>query len=231
MKFSASGGASLVPVLQKSIVYKHLDLQTIKKIAQKTVLRNVGKGTVIFREQEICSHFHLVVNGLVKVYVTSTNGTRMTYLMAQAGEPLNLIAPFDDTPRQTAAQAMKDTVIAEMSRQDLLSLAAVSPVLVKNIVTILGRAIDSANSRIIDMMEKKVDERLFRALYSLYQKFGSPLNFTSMELANLVGTTTESVLRAMGRLKKQGIVTSSRGRVDVIDPKALERYGIESLWI
>lgn len=221
----------LVPILQNSIVYAQLSREAVIEIAEKSMLRTVEKGEYIFREQDACSHFYIVAKGLVKVYVTSTNGARMTYLIARKGEPLNLIAPFDETPRQTVAQAMEKSVVVELPKKDFLSLAASSPQVVTNVVAILRRAIDSANSRIIDMMEKKVDERLFRALYSLHQKFGSPLNFTSLELANLVGTTTESVLRSMGRLKKQGVVESSRGRVDIINPEVLERYGTDSLWI
>ncbi len=218
-------------ILENSIVFSRLDKTILAKTAKKTRLRTVEKGEYIFREQEECDHFLMVAKGLVKVYVTSSSGARMTYLIAREGEPLNLIAPFDASPRPTVARAMGDAVIAQMPKEDFLNAALSSPQIMSTVVAILGRAIDSANSRIIDMMEKKVDERLFRALFSLYRKFGSPLNFTSHELAGLVGTTTESILRSMGRLKKQSIIDSSRGRVEIKDPKALEKYGIDSLWI
>ncbi len=218
-------------LIKNSIVYENLDKGAVDRIVVKTVLQTVDKGHHVFRGQEECTHFYMVANGLVKVYASSTNGTRMTYLLAGKGEPLNLITPFVPKPRQLTAEALKQSVIAGVANDDFLAIAADYPKLVANIVAILGNAIDSANSRIIDMMEKKVDERLFRALYSLYHKFGSPLNFTSLELANLVGATTESVIRSMGRLKRAKVIESTRGRVTILDPGALERYGIDSLWI
>ena len=96
---------------------------------------------------------------------------------------------------------------------------------------ILGQAIDSANSRIIDMFEKPVELRLMKVLHTLYRKFGNPIPFTSFELAELAGTTTESALRAMGRLRREGLVRSQRGEVHILNVPELERHCEETLWV
>jgi CRP-like cAMP-binding protein len=83
----------------------------------------------------------------------------------------------------------------------------------------------------IDMLEKRVDQRLLRVLHTLYQKFGHTLHFTSTELAELAGTTTESTLRAMGRLRKMGIVESGRAEVRIMRSEAFQDPGSETFWL
>ena len=95
----------------------------------------------------------------------------------------------------------------------------------QNIIVILGRAVDSANSRILDMMEMRVEQRLLRVLLTLYRKFGKTLDFTSIELAEMAGTTTESTLRVMARLRQSEIVETRRGRIQILRAEHLERVG------
>ncbi len=221
----------LVTLLSKSLVFYGLENAEIQSIALKASVQVFKKGECVFKEQDACNYFYIVAEGLIKVFTTSPNGTRVTYLIAQAGEPINLIAPFTQNLRPVVAEALKESSLIKIKTDDFLEFALKKIKVITNIIGILGQALDSSNSRIIDMMEKKVEQRLFRALYSLYQKFGTPLKFTSLELSNLIGATTESTLRSISILKQEGIIKTSRGKIDVLKPKELEQYDVESLWI
>ena len=126
---------------------------------------------------------------------------------------------------------MQDSVVACVPRTEFVEFALANPVLLANIMTILGKAIDSANSRIVDMVEKRVEERVVRVLTTLFEKFGAEIKLTSGELAELAGTTTESTLRTMARLRSLGIVESRRGRVRIISPTSLRNLEDDPLWV
>jgi CRP-like cAMP-binding protein len=126
---------------------------------------------------------------------------------------------------------MEEAAVARIKREDFVSFVFKYPSVAVNIISILGNAVDSANSRIIDMMEKRVEQRLIKVLYTLYKKFGLSLRFTSSELAELAGTTTESTLRAMGRLRELGIIQSGRGEINILEPLQLECLSSETLWV
>jgi DNA-binding IscR family transcriptional regulator len=68
-------------------------------------------------------------------------------------------------------------------------------------------------------------------LLTLYRKFGKTLDFTSIELAEMAGTTTESTLRVMARLRQSEIVQTRRGQIQILQVEHLERAGSESMWI
>ena len=220
-----------VAFFSRALGFEGLTQGQLEEIAEAAFSTRFVKGEIIFDQNDRCERFHAVAKGLVKVSICSPSGFRMTYLIARPGEPLNLVGPFIGSPRTLSAQAMEDCVVVCMKRQDFTDMVFKNPVLITNIISILGHALDSANSRMIDMLEKRVDQRLLRVLYTLNKKFGAVLNFTSSELAELAGTTGESTLRAMGRLRKMGIVETGRGVVRIVEPDKLENLGSDTFWL
>jgi len=223
--------AERVDLFKNTLGFEGLGDDHIKEIAALAFAKRFAKGDSIFYQDEPCEFLHVVAQGLVKVSICSFSGSRITYLLADRGEPLNLVGPFTGSPRFISAEALEETVVMHVNREDFLSFAIKNPVVIVNIVSILGAAIDSANGRIIDMIEKPVEQRLLKVLYTLYEKFGHTLKFTGTELAELAGTTTESTLRAMARLRKRGIITSSRGEVIIVKPAKLKHLSDDTLWV
>ena len=223
--------AERVDLFKNTLGFEGLGDDQIEEIAALAFTRFFAKGDNIFSQDEPCEFFHVVSRGLVKVHIRSFSGRRITYLLAGRGEPLNLVGPFTGSPRFISAEALEEAIVAHVKREDFLSFAVKNPALIINIISILGSAIDSANRRIIDMIEKPVEQRLLKVLYTLYEKFGDILKFTSNELAELAGTTPESTLRAMSRLRKRGIITSGRGEVSIVRPDQLKHLHDETLWV
>jgi len=201
------------------------------EIARLAFTRSCSKGESIFTPLDPSCHFYLVKVGLVKVSIYSGSGFKLTYLLAEHGEPLNLVSPFTCSLRSTAAEALSDVCLLCVRQKDFLPFVMQHPQLIINAISILGKAVDSANMRIIDLIEKRVEDRLARVLYTLYSKYGSPVNFTSYEMAALTGTTPESILRALGSLREKGIISSERGHTHILDPAALLPPEKETLWL
>jgi len=168
---------------------------------------------------------------LIRVSKYSALGKRLTYLLAGPGEPINLVGPFTGAPRAYVAEAALDSTILSVKRKDFLAFAFANHQLIINTIGILGYAVDSSNTRILDMLEKKVIQRLKRVLYTLSQKFGPTLNFTAVEVAELASTTTESSLRVLTDLRNNGIIGKSRGQIHILKPEALSDAEGEDLWI
>lgn len=223
--------AERVDLFKNTLGFEGLGDDQIKQIAGLAFAKRFVKGDSIFYQDEPCEFYHVVARGLVKVSICSFSGSRITYLLADRGEPLNLVGPFTGSQRFLSAEALEEAIVVHVNREDFLSFAMKNPVVIINTISILGSAIDSANGRIIDMIEKPVEQRLLKVLYTLYEKFGNELKFTSNELAELAGTTTESTLRAMGRLRKRGIITSGRGEVSITNPAKLKHLSDETLWV
>ena len=218
-------------LLRRCPVFQGLEESELAGIEPCVKIHAFAKGHPIFSQASPCTAFLLVAEGLVKVSIGSASGKQITYLIAEQGEPINLIGPFTGLPRLLAAYALSNARVASIPQHSFLSFVYAHPKVIPNIMRILGQAIDSANGRIIDMLEKPVDLRVRKVLHTLYLKFGNPIPFTSFELADLAGTTPESALRAMARLRQAGVVRSRRGEVFILDVPEIEDACEETLWV
>ncbi len=220
-----------IAFISRAAIFKGLSEQARKNFADLAVSIRYAKNEIVFHSHEPCSSFVLVEHGLIRVSRYSALGKRLTYLLAGPGEPINLVGPFTGAPRAYVAEAALDSTILSVKRKDFLAFAFANHQLVINIIGILGYAVDSSNTRILDMLEKKVVQRLKRVLYTLAQKFGPTLNFTAAEIAELASTTTESSLRVLTDLRHNGIIGKSRGQIHILKPEALSDAEAEDLWI
>jgi CRP-like cAMP-binding protein len=85
----------------------------------------------------------------------------------------------------------------------------------------LGGRLRDAQGRLKDLAGERVEQRLSSVLLMLSAKLGLTLPFTRQEIADMVGTTTETAIRVMSHLKDRGIIRSVRGKVIILDEEKL----------
>jgi CRP-like cAMP-binding protein len=220
-----------IALFSQAPLFRELSPKARTDLAEIAASKNYLKNEVVFQSQEPCNAFSIVEQGLVRVSRYSATGKRLTYLLAGPGEPLNLVGPFTGNPRDYVAEASTEACIVFIDRKAFIQFAFDHPRLIINIIDILGQAVDSSNSRILDMLDKKVIQRLKRVLHTLSGKFGPVLNFTAMEIADLASTTTESALRVLSDLRQEGIIEKGRGQITILKPEALIDPESDNLWI
>ena len=220
-----------IQILRTILEVEDVTLNQLEEIARRSIIRNYSKKEAIFDRGERCEFFYVVIDGLVKVSMYGSTGSKITYLLAGRGEPINLVGPFTGKPRYLSAESLNNARVLLLKRDDFLAYVYQHPTVIANIMTMLGNAIDSSNDKILDMIEKRVEQRLMKVLYTLQKKFGQRLRFTSSDFAELAGTTIESTLRAMAQFRKQGMIKSNRGEVIILDVEQMENQGCETYWV
>jgi CRP/FNR family transcriptional regulator, nitrogen oxide reductase regulator len=221
----------IVGLLSETTYFSELSPQCLYDVATRMRVEHFPKHARIFQANDPCRFFYLVAEGLARVSICSSEGHRLTYLLAVRGEALNLAGPFSDIPRAITAEAVTDTSLVLLERNYFNRLAFQNPDMFTTIINTMGNAVDSANSRILDMVGKNVDQRLQRILHTLHRKFGSPLAFTSTEIAEMICTTTESTLRALSKLRRRGILETGRRNIRILQPEALVQSDMETVWL
>jgi CRP-like cAMP-binding protein len=151
----------------------------------------------------------------------NTRYNNMSRVTAIRNIRLNLVGPITGGARNNSAEVLKDATLMRIKRQDFYDFAFKHQQLIINIIDLNGRVIDSSNSRFLDMVDRKVTERIGRILLSLVDKFGPNINFSAMEISELAGTTTETTFRVLGELRKKGIIERKRRQIRVVNFDAL----------
>lgn len=212
---------SRVDILRRSLIFSSLNEDELTELAGLAVERSLSQGEFIFWDGDAPDWFYMVAEGKVKVLKHSSLGKEFIIAFFGPGEMFGEVAVFENRPYPASAQAVAETKVLGIRRQDFLSFLAHRSEVALRIISVLGGRLRDAQSRLRDLAGERVEQRLASVLLMLSVKLGLTLPFTRQELADMVGTTTETAIRVMGHLKDRGIIRSVRGKVIILDKEKL----------
>jgi CRP-like cAMP-binding protein len=210
-----------VEIFRRSTLFSCLGTGELEQLTPVANFRHCSKDEIIFRQGDPPTFLYLVASGKVKQYKVSRPGKAFTASIMSSGDPLNAVSLFGAKAFFVSAQAMVETTLLTVPRHEFLSFVDKYPIVVTRLVYLLGRVVNSAWERLTDFAGEMTCQRVFNMIYMLYFKFGSTIPVTKEGIADMTGTTTETTIRILARLKKLGVIDSKRGRIIVLDESKL----------
>ncbi len=216
--------AEKIKIIKQSPIFTSLNDAELAALTKITVEQHYAPGEIIFFEGDAPEWFYIVAQGRVKAFKQSSSGKEFTIAFFGPGEIFGEVAVFENKPypASASAQSVGDTVVLGIKREELLQFLAKHPQVALRIIGVLGERLRNAQSRLGDMAGAKVVSRLAGILLMLSSKMGNELPFTRQEIADMTGTTTETTIRILSRLKSGGIIHSMRGKVIIADEAKLK---------
>ena len=208
-------------VLRGSLIFSGLNEGELAELTGLAISRSFRPGEFVLWEGDSPDWFYMVAEGRVKVLKHSSLGKEFIIAFFGPGEMFGEVAVFENKPYPASVQAVAETKVLGIRRQDFLSFLAHRPAVALRIINVLGGRLRDAQGRLRDIAGERVEQRLARTLLMLSSKLGPTVPFTRQEIADMAGTTTETAIRVMSRLKDGGIIRSLRGKTIIIDETKL----------
>lgn len=201
-------------ILKKMLMFRDLSEESLKKVGDIWHENTYKKGKIIFVEGEPGYAFYFVISGKVKVYKTSSDGREHIIHIFGDGYVFGEVVIYDKTSYPATAEVLENSRIGMIRIEDLEKLIKEDSSLALELVKVLCRRLLMASVEIQNLAFKDVTQRTAIALLKLSQSHGVKttggtelkLDITRQELADVAGTTRESVTRALARLKKDDII-------------------------
>lgn len=212
---------SVADVLKRSPIFSALSPEELAELSASAIERSYESGEFVFWEGDDPEWFYVVAAGRVKVLKQSAAGREFIVAFWGPGEMLGEVAVFEGRPYPASAQAVSRSKVIGIERGHFLSFLAKRPEIALRVINVLGGRLHDAQNRLRDIAVERVDQRLSRTLLMLSARLGSELPFTRQEIAEMAGTTTETAIRFMSRLKDGGIIRSTRGKTIILDETKL----------
>ena len=209
-------------ILRSSSIFSSLNDDEIVELADLAIERTFQPNEFIFWDGDAPDWFYIVAEGNVKVLKHSSSGKDFIIAFFGPGEMFGEVAVLENKAYPASAQAATKTRVVGVKREDFLSFLANRPQVALRIINVLGGRLREAQGRLRDLAGERVEQRLASVLLMLSAKLGLTLPFTRQEIADMAGTTTETVIRIMSQLKDRGIVRSVRGKVIILDEAKLQ---------
>jgi CRP-like cAMP-binding protein len=212
--------------LRRCHIFRRLSPEGTRELASYVTPVFFSKGTFIFKEGDPPAFWYVVYEGLVQVFKTSSSGKNVTLTIAGLGETLMGSALFLDR-YFVSTQAMSDVTLLRIGRKEWLDFVSHSPDVGMEIIALVARHLNREYERIVDIVGEQVELRVVHSLSILAAKFGPTLSLTRQNLANFVGTTTETTIRVLSKLKRKGVISGSASREIIItDLTKLQNYSM-----
>lgn len=132
------------------------------------------------------------------------------------------MAVFENRPYPASAQAVEESTILGIRRQDFVGFLTRRPEVALRIVSVLSGRLRMASDRLRDLASERVEQRIARVLLMLSSRLGPQLPFTRQDIADMAGTTTETAIRFLSGLNERKITRSVRGRIVILDELKLK---------
>lgn len=119
------------------------------------------------------------------------------------------------------AEALEDSTICIMSRSDVANLLLTRPHVAVNLIRILAARVTELEDRLEMQAFQSVTSRLAATLIRLAGETAEIKGASHQQIAETIGASRETVTRALGDLKSQGLVELARGRIEIRDKTGL----------
>jgi CRP/FNR family cyclic AMP-dependent transcriptional regulator len=203
-----------------------MDASGIARVESAAHRRHYQAGAEIFNEGEDCAGFHIVVDGLVRIYRVNAEGRLHTLSLLRAPSTFNEVAAVDGGHNPFNAVAVTNAEALVISHQSLINLLATERALLSNTVQALAHLNREYLERLEDMTFRTIPSRLAKLFLheTTYadQISETPSKLTQEEMASILGTTREVVGRALRGLMNAGLLRKKGRFVYVVDRAGLE---------
>lgn len=207
---------------------KHLSREELVKISNCKTSKVIKKGAALFEEGEHINGVFCIKDGVCKVSKMSENGRNQIISLVTKGDLLGERSLISDEVANLKAIALNDMEVCFIPKEEILKDLSKNPNFSMSVLKDMANSLKQADNVIVDMAQKTVKQRLAETLLNLDIKFGTnehgaiDVHLSREDIANIIGTATESAIRLLSDLKKKNIIAFKGKDIVIIDKNALE---------
>ena len=187
-------------------------LDELKRLSLDRKVHHYKKKEVVFMEGDLPSGLVFISSGKVKTFKTNDNGKEFITGLHKEGEFIGYLDLIEESDYKETAEALEDSVICFVPKNDFFALLYTNRDVAAKFIKMLSNNLLESEERLINLAYNSVRKRVADALVNLqkkYQKEDDKVHTFSIsreDLASMVGTATESVIRTLSDFKDEKLI-------------------------
>jgi CRP/FNR family transcriptional regulator len=223
---------TVVGLLRSVPLFAGLEQEELERVSRVAVPRSYPADTRVFHEGDHSDACYVVKSGTFRVTREHPDGRAITLATLEAGDLVGELAMFDGDVRSASLETLGgEGELLALPAADFKALLERNPEITLKMVTALTHRLRATNERISRQSFQTVPSRVAGVLSQLVAEEApeSPgrevtIRMNQADLAQLAGTSRESVSRFLADLERAGVVRAGRGQVTVLEPAKLGNY-------
>lgn len=196
----------------------------LEELSNDRKTRDYAKKEVLFYEGDYPRYFYLVQKGQIKLYKTSEYGKELIVKTIPAGDFFGYTALIKNEDYTFSAAATEDSTLVLIPREDFMNLLYANRDVSASFIQLLANNIVEKENQLLSLAYSSVRKRTAEALLKVSQEQGrkEKISILREDLARMVGTAKESVIRVLTEFKQDKYIEIKEGLITILDEKALD---------
>lgn len=212
-------------------VFDGINDSTLEKMLSKAFKKRINRGEILFAERDEIDKVYMVLDGRVTMYRNSEDGQKRVIYILDNGNFINEVS-FDNSPASISCEAFQDSMVLYFLKKDLLEIMSNDFELTKVLINSMSKKIRRLYRQLKNTVPIKMDKKLAAKLWKLAKDYGIEgeegiiinLNISITYLANMLGSTRETISRCMKSFEKKGLISFKDKKIVVKDQNKLSLY-------
>ncbi|MFO1444655.1 Crp/Fnr family transcriptional regulator [Bacillus sp. Bva_UNVM-123] len=222
--------AEIKRVLSQFSLFKELNDSEMDKIVDISITREWKKGSHVFMQDDPLENVYFINSGRIKIYKSDINGREQIVTIAKKGEMFPHVGFFRKGGYPAFSEVLENSTLIVVPIDHFEKVLIDNPELCIKVFKVLGEKIIDLQDRLEEKILNNTYEQIIKLLVRLARSHGQKLNdetyllkaeFTNKDLANMIGTTRETVSRTLTKLKKDKLIEADKAGNFIINPDKL----------
>lgn len=194
----------------------------LRKLSAENRRRDFARKEMIFNEGDYPRYLYFVEKGKIKLFKTNEYGKEYIINYCQPGDFIGYTSLIQDEAYNFAASAMEESELRLIPRDDFNKLLHANRDVASHFIKMLANNVVSKEEQLMQLAYDSIRKRVADTLLVIREKEGSDtFDILREDLAKMVGTAKESVIRTLTDFRQSGYIDIQEGTIKILDYKKL----------
>jgi len=223
--------ANICELFENQEILRNFTKEELTELSHERKIISYKKGDTIIEEGATPKGIYYIDKGTAKMFKIGFNGKEQILRFAKGGDIVGYRSILSKQPFGASATAMEDTEVCFIPEKFFLKVLEFHPKLAFDILRRISVTLGESAQTITFLAQKTVRERLAEVLLLLEKKLGTDkegfinISLTREEMANLIGTATESAIRLISEFKNDDLIEVDGRRIKILAHEKLIKLG------
>jgi CRP/FNR family transcriptional regulator, nitrogen oxide reductase regulator len=222
--------APIQDILRQVKLFSDLPLTTLNSLATTSHRYKVNRGDWLFHQDDEAHTVYIVLSGRLRLVQHTADGKDVTMATFVPGDVIGLVVALTGAPYPGSAEAIEASELLTLPGTLIWQLLHENADMAVRVIQLIAGHLHEAHNRIRELSAERVQQRVARSLLRLAQKVGVKdkgssvrldMRLSRQDLAQMNGTTLETISRTLTAWEHNGIIDTKREQVVIVQPHAL----------
>ena len=203
------------------------DTGLFKQLSDQYAVENFHKKQTLYQEGKRPRFLYYLVNGKIKAFKAHEDGKEYITDLFSAGDFIGYTALIEDKNYDDSASVLEDAEVMQIPRDEFLGMIYSDINIATKFIRIVTQNVKEKEERLLNLAYSSLRKRVARALVDIHEKFNKDgqknlIEFSREDIAQYVGTATESLIRTLSDFKSEKLIDIKNGKISITNLEKLK---------